>query len=166
MRLKPQEERVVYRHPRGRFEGIEKRGRNAFGGEYRIREAKLTPEKDDRGLLTEEIWEQYIDRRHIKKQFLTEEEKQTICRMYSEGKSISKIVSDMGRAFETVSKILQEAGLHEPKINEKPWTEQERKTLVRLWYCGHSHREIGAALGRTPKAVSVKLSEIRKKQAM
>ena len=45
-------ERIVYRHPKGRFEVIERSGKDIFGNLYRIREARLTPEKDERGLLT------------------------------------------------------------------------------------------------------------------
>ena len=45
-------ERIVYRHPKGRFEVRESTGQGALGGTYCIREAFLTPEKDERGRLT------------------------------------------------------------------------------------------------------------------
>lgn len=45
-------ERIVYRHPKGRFEVVETIGTNMMGNTYRFREAVLTPEKDERGLLT------------------------------------------------------------------------------------------------------------------
>ena len=41
-------ERIVYRHPKGRFEVRESTGQGALGGTYCIREAFLTPEKDER----------------------------------------------------------------------------------------------------------------------
>lgn len=46
-------ERIVYRHPKGRFEVVERSGKDIFGNLYRIREARLTPEKDERGRLTD-----------------------------------------------------------------------------------------------------------------
>ncbi len=41
--------KVVYIHPKGRYEVVERTGRNGFGELYRIREAFLTPDKDRRG---------------------------------------------------------------------------------------------------------------------
>ena len=44
------EQRIVYRHPRGRFDVIEFYGKSSFGTPFSIREAFLTPEMDARGL--------------------------------------------------------------------------------------------------------------------
>lgn len=53
MRFIPQAElksRVVYRHPNGRFDVIERCGIGVLGIPYRICEAVLTPERDKRGI--------------------------------------------------------------------------------------------------------------------
>lgn len=44
------EQRIVYRHPRGRFNVIETYGKSPFGTPFSVREAVLTPESDERGL--------------------------------------------------------------------------------------------------------------------
>ena len=44
------ESRVIWRHPRGRFDVVEFCGKSPFGTPFSIREAFLTPEMDERGL--------------------------------------------------------------------------------------------------------------------
>lgn len=46
-----EKKRVVYRHPKGRFEVVEVSGRNMMGQAYRYREAHLTPARDSRGFV-------------------------------------------------------------------------------------------------------------------
>ena len=44
------ESRVIYHHPRGRFDVIETRGTSPLGPPYAIRETVFTPERDKRGI--------------------------------------------------------------------------------------------------------------------
>ena len=53
MSRQSEKQRIVYRHPLGRYEVIEVTGVNIMGDTYRIREAELTPERDARGLLND-----------------------------------------------------------------------------------------------------------------
>lgn len=46
-------ERVVYRHPMGRFEVVEREYRALGGNTYTVREAVLTPAKDARGFASD-----------------------------------------------------------------------------------------------------------------
>ncbi len=41
--------KIIYIHPKRRYEVVERTGRNGFGELYHIREAFLTPDKDWRG---------------------------------------------------------------------------------------------------------------------
>ena len=47
--------RVIWRHPRGRFDVIETRGTSPLGPPYAIRETVFTPERDKRGQINEPV---------------------------------------------------------------------------------------------------------------
>lgn len=143
---------------------VETTGRNAFGGTYSIREAVLTPERDARGLLTDA--DKYDPDQQIKRTPLSEEEKETICTLFQDDVSVMEIAKYIGRGEDIVRRILDQRGLRKRVPKGRAWTDEERKTIVRMWHQGHSMQAIGTAVDRTWKAVSQELSSMRKRQAL
>lgn len=155
--------RVVYTHPQGRFEVIETTGRNAFGGTYSIREAVLTPERDARGMLTDAD-KFAMNQQAVNRTPLSEEEKETICRLFQDDVSVAEIAGYIGRGEVIVRRVLDKRGLRKIVATRRKWTDEERKTIVRLWKKGYSMKAIGDAIDRTWKAVAQELSSMRKRQ--
>lgn len=137
-----------------------------FGDTYRIREAVLTPERDARGLLHEE---DLIDAGWHKSKSgepISDEEKVRICRMYQGGATMQDIAARMGRGPDAVRKVLIKHGLRKPFEYTNRWTDEERRTVVRMYLQGASNKEIGQAVGRTRKAVAQALTVLRKQQVI
>lgn len=111
------EQRIVYRHPRGRFDVIEFCGKSPFGTPFSIREAFLTPERDARGLFhvdkqaggnhrvpVPEIEKAPRKSKPRKKvvPLLSEQEKTMIMDMHEVGWPIPKIASSLHKAESVV----------------------------------------------------------------
>lgn len=143
---------------------IETTGRNAFGGTYSIREAVLTPERAARGLLSDA--DKYDPEQQIKRTPLSEEEKETICTLYQDDVSVADIAGYIGRSVDMVRRVLDQKGLRKRVPKGRAWTDEERKTIVRMWHQGYSMQAIGAAVDRTWKAVSQEIHSMRKRQAL
>lgn len=144
---------------------IETTGRNAFGGTYSIREAVLTPERDVRGLLTDA--DKYDpDQQKVNRTPLSEEEKETICTLFQDDVSVAEIAGYIGRGEVIVRRVLDQKGLRKIAATRRQWTDEERKTIVKMWRQGYSMKAIGDEIGRTWKAVSQELCSMRKRQAI
>lgn len=157
---------MIYRHPLGRFEVVETIGRNMFGDTYRICEAVLTPERDARGLLHEEDlidagWHNYKSHEPI-----SDEEQARMCRLYRDGVTMQDIAGRMGRGPDAVRKVLTANGLRKPYESANRWTDEQRRTVVRMYLQGASNAEIGQAVGRTRKAVAQALTALRRQQVI
>lgn len=153
-------ERIVYRHPKGRFEVHETVGHSALGGTYRIREAFLTPEKDERGRLTnaDKLAEPPTVRTFNR---MSQKEQQKICTMWRQGFSIAQIAQAIGRAENTVNVYLLRKGLRE-RNDRNLMTEEEINTAADLWRRGYTLRAIGEALGRSKNTVNAALKRLAK----
>ena len=161
-------ERIVYRHPKGRFEVVERSGKDIFGNLYRIREAQLTPEKDERGRLTaaDKLAEVPVALplepptvRTFNR--MSQKEQQKICTMWRQGFSIAQIAQAVGRAENTVNVYLVRKGLRE-RNERNLMTEEEINTAADLWRRGYTLRAIGEALGRSKNTVNAALKRLAK----
>lgn len=159
-------ERIVYRHPKGRFEVHETVGHSALGGIYRIREAFLTPEKDERGRLKNAALPVPVlrdrpepqrdkpktTRGGVRKK-LTDEEKTVIRRFFSNGMSMKQIARKISRSDTVVRDYLtDEAKLRTPR-GRRAWTDEEREEARRLYASGMTLHQVGKVMGRTFSAV-------------
>ena len=159
-------ERIVYRHPKGRFEVVETIGTNMMGNTYRFREAVLTPEKDERGLLTNAampapvLWDRpepqqdklKTMRGGVRKK-LTDEEKTWIRRLFADGMNMKQIAKEIGRTDSVVrSYLTDEAKLRKPRPR-RAWTDEDREEARRLYASGMTLHQVGEAMGRTFSAV-------------
>lgn len=165
-------ERIVYRHPKGRFEVVERSGTDIFGNPYHIREARLTPEKDERGRLTAadklaaapqppkaEAAEEPPE--PIRRLRLSTKEQQRICTMWRQGFGIVQIARDCGRAESTINNVLLKKGLREPQEQNR-WTDQDKKDAAALWRKGWSQKRIAEELGRSRASVAWQLRRMAK----
>lgn len=147
------ETRTVYRHPQGRYEVQERRGKGALGGEYRIREAILTPEKDRRGRAADALtdgrqpraWHVRKDEAKSKKFSVAEERE--VAAMWRQGFGIPYIARTIGRSSTGVNHCLQRLGLREP-MTEITLRQEEVDKAVAMWNEGKSIRAIAETLGR------------------
>lgn len=156
----------MYRHPLGRYEVIETTGVSFMGDTYHIREAKLTPKKDARGLLTNADKYDPGEMNSKKRTPLSEEEKETICTLYQDNVPVADIAGYIERSTDMVRRVLDQRGLRKRAPKGRAWTDEERKTIVRMWHKGYSMKVIGDAIDRTWKAVAQELSSMRKRQAI
>ena len=157
---------MIYRHPLGRFEVVETTGRNMFGEPYCIREAVLTPARDARGMLHEQ---DLIDAGwHKGKTYekISDEEKARMCRLYRDGVTMQDIAGRMGRGPDAVRKVLTANGLRKPYESANRWTDEQRRTVARMYLQGAGNAEIGQAVGRTSRAVAQALTMLRKQQVI
>lgn len=143
---------------------IETVGVNFMGDTYCIREAVLTPKRDVRRLLSDA--DKYDPEQQIKRTPLSEEEKETICTLYQDDVSVADIAGYIGRGEVMVRRVLDQRGLRKIVATRRQWTDEERKTIVRMWRQGYSMKAIGDEVGRTWKAVSQEIHSMRKRQAL
>ena len=107
--------RVIWRHPKGRFEIQETEHYSLFDHcTYYTRECVFTPQDDARGLCSEVPTGIYVPE-EIKQDGrrqprVTDEEKQRLAKMYHSGMPIRAISRETGRAYETIANVLEELG--------------------------------------------------------
>lgn len=101
---------ILFRHPKGRFDVIERQGHSPLGGSYCIRETIWTPENDSRGTFSPTSKEEEAS---FYKGHLTEAEKKKIEILFQQGKNFTKIGKSIGRTPESVSGYLHRAGFVE-----------------------------------------------------
>lgn len=107
------ESRVIWRHPRGRFDVVETCGTSPLGPPYRIREAVLTPERDERGIAHKEephkpdrsTWKSTA-RKHSYTR-IGPREAEMIADMYQNGCNYSRIARELGRDHTSISAFIR-----------------------------------------------------------
>ena len=164
--------RVLFRHPKGRFDVIERCGVGALGRDYCIRETVLTPERDSRGQLTDAdlqappiafaihpTAQEEPKKRTSGRKHLTEPEKRKICTMWRQGWSIGQISAAVGCSSAAVRRALDEKGVREIE-KRRPWTQEETALAVQLWREGISQRMIAERLGRKRSTVARQLQSM------
>ena len=157
--------RVIWRHPQGRFEIQETEYYSPYDHcFYRTRECVFTPQDDARGLCSEVPTAIYVPE-EIKQEGrwqprVTDEEKQQLVKMYQAGMPIRAISRETGRAYETITNVLEELGCRKKKPHRTSvhWTYEEYQKAVAMRKRGYLLKEIGAALGKSDHAVQNKFA--------
>lgn len=123
----------------------------------------LRPEDDARGLCSEVPTAIYVPE-EIKQEGrwqprVTDEEKQQLVKMYQAGMPIRAISRETGRAYETITNVLEELGCRKKKPHKSVhWTYEEFQKAVAMRKRGYLFKEIGAALGKSNHAVQNKFA--------
>lgn len=156
--------RVIWRHPQGRFEIQETEYYSPYDYcFYRTRECVFTPQDDARGLCSEVPTGIFVPE-EIKQEGrwqprVTDEEKQRLAKMYQAGMPIRAISRETGRAYETITNVLEELGCRKKKPHKSVhWTNEEFQKAVVMRKRGYLFKEIGAALGKSNHAVQNKFA--------
>ena len=91
---------------------------------------------------------------------MTDEEKQRLAKMYQAGMPIRAISRETGRAYETITNVLEELGCRKKKPHRTSvhWTYEEYQKAVAMRKRGYLLKEIGAALGKSKNAVQNKFA--------
>lgn len=110
--------RVIWRHPRGRFDVVETCGTSPLGPPYVIREAVFTPERDARGQIQEKISHRAFHcgtnkaikpaKAHREYRPIREKEGVMIMDMYGAGWTITKIAQVLHRDRTKISEYITE----------------------------------------------------------
>ncbi len=105
--------RVIWRHPRGRFDVIETRGTSLLGPPYAIRETVFTPERDKRGIACKKALpdpgftvRKSTARKHSYKR-IGPREAEMIADMYQNGCNYSRIARELGRDHTSISAFIR-----------------------------------------------------------
>ena len=109
--------RVIWRHPKGRFELREWEVLSLYGdGIYKVRECYMTPRADQRGMLTDEdlvgLPRSSVCRPHFQ---TTQEEHKRFVAMYMAGSNMEQIGASCGRSATTVANVLKRLGVRAKK---------------------------------------------------
>ena len=157
-------ERVVYRHPMGRFEVVEREYRALGGNTYTVRETVLTPEKDARGFASDyEPVEQKVmpavGKVRAARPQVTPDERCEWVLMHRNGAELRDIADAFGRNAVTVRSHLRRAGEIAPVRNY--WKREEARRALALWRQGMSFKRIAAELGKTPMSVMKKIERMK-----
>ena len=128
---------IIYRHPKGRFVVVERRGIGRLGGEYRIRETVFLRLKQ----------QEYPPVQKAPASRITQEEQY---------RNVDKVSEKCGRSRSAVFKVLKKVGLI-PK--PKHLTDGDKATIEALTRSGMSHQKIGAVIGFSQTVVSRYLRE-------
>lgn len=166
MSRQSEKQRIVYRHPLGRYEVIEVTGVNIMGDTYRIREAELTPERDVRGVLTntdkvalpQPLPDSIRSKRDVKR--ISDAERARICDMWRQGRSIRQIANELLRSDNTINDFLKRNGMRKPK-DRALWTEKDTLHAKKLLAQRMTFRQIAVEMGRSMGTV---YDNLRKKK--
>ena len=129
--------RVIWRHPQGRFEIQETEHYSLFDHcTYYTRECVFTPQDDARGLCSEVPTAIYVPE-EIKQEGrwqprVTDEEKQRLAKMYQAGMPIRAISRETGRAYETITNVLEERQAAGKRSRTSRFTGRTRNIRRRL----------------------------------
>lgn len=157
-------EKVIYRHPTGRFEVVEREYRALGGSTYTVREAILTPAKDARGFASDyEPVEQKVmpavGKVRAARPQVTPDERCEWVLMHRNGAELRDIADAFGRNVDTVRSHLRRAGEIAPVRNY--WKCGEARRALALWRQGMSFKRIAAELGKTPMSVMKKIERMK-----
>lgn len=127
--------RIVWRHPRDRFDVIEFQGTSPLGTPYRIREAVLTPERDARGILHKEkppepefTVRKSTARRHSYRR-IGRKEAVMIADMYQAGYSCNRIAQALGRDHTSIGEFIRRNRITRKKPPRNGNSETAKKKL-------------------------------------
>lgn len=170
MSRQSEKQRIVYRHPLGRYEVIETTCVNIMGDTYRIREAVLTPGRDARGRLSDAVRkappiaqalpEEPVQKRRFQK--IGSDEAKRIEQLWRQGFSVRQIADDCGRADSSIRAFLCMHGLRQPGV-KVIWTKEDDETAIRLWKAGWSKTRIAEHIGCKMSTVAAHLRKMGKK---
>lgn len=157
-------EKVIYRHPMGRFEVVERDYRALDGSTYTVREAILTPAKDARGFASEfEPVERKVmptvGKVRAARPQVTPDERREWVLMHRNGAELRDIADAFGCNVDTVRSHLRRAGEIAPVRNY--WKREEARRALALWRQGMSFKRIAAELGKTPMSVMKKIERMK-----
>lgn len=137
---------IIYRHPKGRFVVVERRGIGRLGGEYRIRETVFLRLKQ----------QEYPPVQKAPASRITQEEQYRFVELFKQYRNVDKVSEKCGRSRSAVFKVLKKVGLI-PK--PKHLTDGDKATIEALTRSGMSHQKIGAVIGFSQTVVSRYLRE-------
>ena len=105
--------RVIWRHPKGRFELREWEIPSLYGdGIYKVRECYMTPRADQRGMLTGKDLDVPAPQTGYRPHFRTsQEEQERFVAMYMGGSNLNQIALACGRNECTVANVLDRLGV-------------------------------------------------------
>ena len=160
-------ERVVYRHPMGRFEVVGREYRALGGNTYTVRETVLTPEKDVRGFASDYEPAEHkvmpaVGKVRAARPQVTPDERREWVLMHRNGAELRDIAGAFGRNVETVRSHLRRAGEIAPERNY--WKREEARRALALWRQGMSFKRIAAELGKTPMSVMKKIERMKSEE--
>lgn len=150
--MKNETRRVVYRHPKGRFIVIERRGKGIWGKEYRIRET-VYPRKKQRKPAPK-------PKPQLAQTIATvpipEQDKTLFAKLYNQGYSVRKISQISGRSDDTVFSGLIQTGAIRRKVDQEisQATEQDEADFAALYRQGYTITKIAAISGWSKATVS------------
>lgn len=123
LRAAEKKKAVIYRHPRGRFEIVETSWVNADGSSVRIRETVMTPQHDERGILSSadlqvKIAQQAPDPKEHKTSFKRIEgaTRDRLIEMFDKGCPLSQIAETLGYSVSGIRYFVKSNNL----TREKP----------------------------------------------
>lgn len=155
--------RVIWRHPKGRFEVQETEHYSIFDHcTYYTRECVFTPRDDARGLCSE-VPDDYVP---VEMKYqgrptprVTPEEEAEFTEMYRCGMSARGIAKETGRAYETIVNALKRQGCAVKRLSSSVhWTHEEFQKAIAMRKRGYLLKEIGAAIGKSKNAVQNKFA--------
>ena len=149
-------ERVIYRHPKGRFEVRETTCR-AFGNTYSVREAIMTPDEDRRrmpeALRFSQGGTQIEDKPKAPPRIaVSDREAEGFAEMYRDGAPLEEIARRFARTQDTVRSHLRRLGVIQ-KRKVGFWKIAEIKKAKALIAGGYSVAEVARRLDRTVGSV-------------
>ena len=111
--------------------------------------------------LTEEQMEKLHEQSARFNEAWTEEEKQSVCRLFQEGMRVDEIAQMQGRTVNAIRIKLVQAGEIAPYLSRRgqSWTEQEKERLGRFYSQGYSIAGCAKLLGRRRKEAEDMLIE-------
>lgn len=142
---------IVYRHPKGYYAIVERRGKGRLGGEYRIREAvypRLTqrkPASEPEPIQT------------IKIVCVTEQDKTRFAKLYRQGYTTAKIAEICGWSKATVFRYLKQMGAIRER---KKLTDCDKTRIENLAQNGATGAQIAVVVGFDATTVNKYLRSI------
>ena len=162
--MQKQAKRVIWKHPKGRFEVQETEHYSLFDHRtYYTRECVFTPQDDLRGLCSEvpayDMVPEELKNRGRQMPRVTDEEKQQFAEMHRCGMPLRAIAKETGRSTKVISDALEKLGLRDKQHKKAgSWSEEELRKAVDMRKHGYLFREIGEELGKSRNAVQNKLT--------
>jgi len=154
--------RVIWRHPKGRFEVQETEHYSAFDHcTYYTRKCVFTPQDDLRGLCSgvPAYVPEAVKQEGRRMPRVTDEERQQFVEMYQCGMPIRAIQKETGRSQKIIADTLEQQGYRKkPQRTSVHWTREEFQKAVDMRKHGYLLKEIGAELRKSKNAVRNKLA--------